>query len=92
MLTNEQFYTEVMSYEGMYPRLQLEKFYTYYTTKKPFSKIKGFTLERRLKTWFDPKRSKVFKEKMFKKNEGKTQTEINISILKNSLGKFNPLL
>ena len=71
-MTNEQFYTEVMSYAGMYPRFQLEKFYTYYTTKKPFNKQgKRFNIKSRLNNWFDKdkgaKRLDKYKKKVEKK-------------------------
>lgn len=86
-MTNEEFYTEVMSYTGMYPRFQLEKFYTYYTQKKHFSTFKTFNVKMRLRTWFDPKRKEKFKSK----NKNKSEQDIMLSILKANLGKFNPL-
>lgn len=83
----EEFKQEVRGWQGAYPLWELEKFIKYYTEKKPFYKIKGFTLSRRLKTWFDPKRKEKFKQKL---NKG-TETENRINYLKNFLGKVDPL-
>jgi len=86
-VTDKEFEQEVMGYSGMYPASELRKFIKYFVEKKHFSTFKTFNIKLRLKTWFDPKRKSKFK----KKNEGKSQQDIQLSILKNSLGKFNPM-
>lgn len=83
-----EFKKEVRGYIGVYPQWELEKFIKYYTEKKPFDKIKGFTLKRRLTTWFDPKRKEKFKKKI---NKG-TEAEQRMNLLKNLVGKINPLM
>jgi len=84
-LTTEEFVNKVMSYKGKYPERELRKFVTYFTERKHFSTFKTFHLERRLATWFSPKRAEKFKKKKL------SQEQIRLKALKNSLGKFNPL-
>lgn len=82
-----QFKNEVMGYKGKYPEKELYKFFKYYTERKPFYNIPKFSLTRRLATWFSPKRQKDFKEKA----KGWSNEDIKLKVLKNSLGKFDPL-
>lgn len=90
-MTNEEFRQQVLSYKGMYPEWQLEKFYNYYTTKKPHDQIKGFSLKRRLATWFSPKREEKFKAKMQAKKNNQTDIQQRISLMKNLLGGVDPM-
>lgn len=85
----EEFKQQVRGYQGVYPLWELEKFIKYYTEKKPFYKIKGFTLSRRLKTWFDKeagkKRLDNYKAKQKNKIE-KSQVDSNLQETLNFLG------
>lgn len=83
----QEFKNKVMGYKGKHPEKELYKFFKYYTERKPFYDIPKFSLARRLATWFSPKRSKSFKEKA----KNMDNREIQLRILKNSLGKFNPM-
>lgn len=86
-MTDKEFEQDVMGYSGMYPASELKKFIKYFVEKKNFRTFKTFNIKLRLRTWFDPKRRDKFK----KKNEGKSQQEIRLQILKTYLGKFDPL-
>lgn len=85
-MTNEAFKNEVLSYKGKYSEKELYRFIKYFTERKHFSKFKTFVMSRRLQTWFDPKRKKKFNEK-----NKISEEDIRLKILKNSLGKVNPL-
>lgn len=91
-MTDKEFKSQVMSYQGKYPAWELSKFYKYYTEKKHFSTIPKFTLGRRLATWFSPKRQKAFKAKVEKKKETMSREQQAVDFYKNFLGKVNPLI
>lgn len=84
-MTEQEFRNKVMGFKGQYPERELRKFVTYFTERKHFSTFKTFHLERRLATWFSPKRAEKFKQSKL------SQEQIRLKSLKNSLGKFNPL-
>lgn len=86
-MTDQEFKNEVMGYKGKYPELELKKFIKYFVERKHFSTFVKFDIPRRLANWFSPKRAKKFKEK----TKESSQEDIQMQILKNSLGKFNPL-
>lgn len=84
-MTDQEFRNRVMGYKGQYSERELRKFVTYFTERKHFSTFKTFHLDRRLATWFSPKRAEKFKQRKL------SQEQIRLKTLKNSLGKFNPL-
>lgn len=85
-MTNQEFKNEVLSYKGKYSEKELYRFIKYFTERKHFSKFKTFVISRRLQTWFDPNRKKKFNEK-----NKISEDDIRLKILKNSLGRVNPL-
>lgn len=85
-MTDLEFKNEVLSYKGKYGEKELYRFIKYFTERKHFSQFKTFVISRRLQTWFDPKRKKKFNEK-----NKISEDDIRLKILKNNLGRVNPL-